>query len=308
MSTLTLRRVRRGLARRLIISISAFSARGGARRIQRIGRWIGAVHYLLSWPFIGRLKRDIARALDLPRRAAAAALRTAFLENNRAVFEIISLARPECDADALIDSVSVEHCERIDRAAVDGKGLILLGMHMGNGILMAAHLARMGYPVTVVYRDPRRLPPGLLGRALTNAGLGTIALDRENPTRSFRQMLRQLSQGQMLYVLMDQANKAEGTPRRFLGKPLKMPIGVPKLAMRTGAPVVPIHAESASPRWRFRVDPPLQADSPEQLLDAIIESMESAIRERPELWAWHHRRWKRYHFSTEPDPGSPSCP
>lgn len=302
------RRLRRGLARRLVLFISAFAARGGANRIRRIGRWIGAVHHALSWPFTGRLRRDIARALSISRGEAASALRTAYLESDRAVFEIISLARPECDVDELIGSVSVDDCEEIDRAAVEGKGMILLGMHMGNGILMAAHLARKGYPVTVVYRDPRRLPPGLLGTGLERAGLGTIALDRENPTRSFREMLRRISRGNMLYVLMDQANKAEGTPRRFLGKPLRMPIGVPRLATRTGAPVVPIHAESASPDWRFRVHPPLSADSPEALLDAIIDSMESAIRERPELWAWHHRRWKRYHFDTEPDPGNPSCP
>jgi lauroyl/myristoyl acyltransferase len=32
------------------------------------------------------------------------------------------------------------------------------------------------------------------------------------------------------------------------------------------------------------------------LLDGMIASMETQIRAHPGLWAWHHRRWKRYHF------------
>jgi len=298
MSARPVRKIRRRFASRLTIALSGLASRGGPTRIQRIGRLIGHAHYWLTWPFNGRLRADVARALNVSKRDAGAYLRQAFRDNDRAVFESIALAHPDCDADALVNTVHIEESERLGKPGRDGGGSILLGMHMGNGILMAARLARAGFPVHVVFRDPRRLPPGLLARSLERAGCRPLALDRDNPTRSFRRMIKILSSGGMLYVLMDQANKGEGAERRFLGKTVRMPSGIPSLAVRTGAPVIPVHAEAATPDWHFRVHPPLVADTPETMLDAMLESMNNQIIRYPGLWAWHHRRWKRYHFDS----------
>jgi len=298
MSARPLRRIRRTIASRLAIALSGFASRGGPGRIRRIGRLIGHMHYWATWPFNARLRRDIARVIDISPREAGAVLHQAFRDNDRAVFETLALAHPDCDPEALVDTVRIENMARLEDATTGGRGAILLGMHMGNGILMVASLARAGFPVHVVFRDPRRLPPGLLGQSLQRAGCVPVPLDRENPTRSFRQMLKILASGGMLYVLMDQANKGEGAPRRFLGKIVRMPSGIPSLAVRTGAPVLPIHAEAAAPDWRFRVHPPLVADTPDTMLDAMLASMQNQIIRHPALWAWHHRRWKRYHFDS----------
>jgi len=295
-----LRRTRRALAQRLILPLSGRAARGGPERIRRWGRTFGRVHHGLSWPLYGRLRRDIGVALAIERRQAARILKRAFIDNDRAVFEIIAQAHPDCDAAALVEAVEIENVERIDRLELP-HGAILLGMHMGNGIAMAGRLARHGRPVHVVFRDPRRLPPGLLARSIEAVGAIPLALDRGNPTRSFRTMLAVLRRGELLYVLMDQANKAEGLPRLLLGKQVNMPDGVPRLAARTGSPVLPIDAVGAGDGWRFRVGEPLMADDAGVLLDRICASMEAAIRAHPELWAWHHRRWKRYHFKA-PEP------
>jgi lauroyl/myristoyl acyltransferase len=292
-----LRRLRRRIASGLIIAFTGLAARGGAARTRSLGRALGAAHFVLAWPWHRRLRRDMARALGVDRRQATRLLRRAYRENDRAVFEIITLAHPRCPADALVDPVTIDDVDRL-RAAATGRGLILLGMHMGNGILMAARLAREGWPVHVVFRDPRRLPPGLLGRSLERAGCSPLPLDRGNPTRSFRRMLSVLRAGEVLFVLMDQANKREGAERIFLGKRLRMPTGIPGLAVRTGAPVVPVHVESAEEGWRFRIHAPLAGEDGDALLDAMVSSMEAQIRARPGLWAWHHRRWKRYHFES----------
>lgn len=298
MSARPLRRIRRRIASSLVLAASRLASRGGPARIRRIGRLIGRVHYWFSWPFNRRLRRDIAQVLDISAREAGAVLREAFRENDRAVFEVITLAHPECDPDALIDTVQIEDMAQLGSPETRARGAILLGMHMGNGILMAARLARAGFPVHVVFRDPRRLPAGLMARSLERAGCVPVALDRDNPTRSFRQMLKILSSGGMIYVLMDQANKGEGTQKRFLGKLVRMPGGIPSLAVRTGVPVFPVHVEAGSPGWRFRIHPPLVAETTEAMLDAMLKSMQDQIIRHPALWAWHHRRWKRYHFDT----------
>lgn len=303
-----LRRWRRHTGRTLAIRAADRAARRGPECIRRWGRGVGTAHYWAGWPAYRRLRRDIATALAVPRARAGAILRRAFRENDRAVFEIIALSRPDCDPDALIDSVRIDDAQRLENEPGRGNAAILLGMHMGNGILMAARLAREGWPVHIVFRDPRRLPPGLLGCSIERAGCVPVPLDRENPTRSFRRMLGILRGGGIIYALMDQANKREGTEKRFLGKRMRMPAGLPGLAVRAGVPVIPIHALSADDGWRFGVQAPLAAESAVAMLDAICASMEQAIRARPELWAWHHRRWKRYHFEPEPATKSePTC-
>lgn len=298
MKTWSARTLRRSLGRTAAIGLSGLASRGGPARIRCTGRMIGELHYWVSWPFNRRLRGDIARALGVPHRRAAAILRRAFRDNDRAVFEIISLAHPACDPERMIDDVEIRDMDRLPSGNPGDPGTIVLGMHMGNGILMAARLARAGQPVHVVFGNPRRLPPGLLARSLERAGCVPVALDRRNPTRSFRRMLRILNAGGMLYVLMDQASKTEGSEKRFLGKLLLMPSGIAALAVRSGAPVVPIHVESAARGWQFGVHPPLEADTVDGMLDVMVESMETRIRQHPDLWTWHHRRWKRYHFGS----------
>ena len=175
-----------------------------------------------------------------PARPASRILLGGARTNDGAIFEALSLARPGADAAGQVATVDVRNTEILDRLAEGGQGAILLGMHMGNGITMAGQLAAQGRPVHVVYRDPRRMRAGYLGECIAAGGATPIPLDRENPTRSFRQMLSVLKSGGLIYVLMDQASKQEGRERSFLGKTQRTPTGVLKLAERVGVPIVPV--------------------------------------------------------------------
>ncbi len=300
--TPSLRKVRRGLAQRLALGLAGWAARGGAHRVRRTGRTVGTLHWLLAWPFWGRLRRDVARALGVDRRRASRILLGGARTNDGAIFEALTLARPGADARALVDAVEIRNTEILDRLADRGRGALLLGMHMGNGILMAGKLAAQGRPSHVVFRDPRRMQPGYLEQCIAATGAIPIPLDRANPTRSFRQMLRVLSSGGLIYVLMDQASKQEGEIRSFLGKPQRTPTGVLKLAARTDVPIVPVDGLEREPDWVYGVREPLPpSDDLESTLDAVIAHMEDQVRERPAMWSWHQRRWKRYHF----DPSAP---
>lgn len=298
MSAARLRHFRRAVSRYFATALARFAARGGVNRIRRVGRMVGSTHHALTWPLQARLRSDIRQALGCSGRDAGRILAGGYRVNDRAVFEVLALSVPDCDPDALVDAVVIE---RIERLPAPGQGAVLLGMHMGNGILMASKLARSGWPVHVVAREPRRLADGTLSRAIERAGATPLALDRANPTRSFRQMMKVLRDGGLMYVLMDQANKGEGVPQRFLGKPMNMPGGVPGLALRCGVPVIPVHLEAADPDWVFRVGDALDGNDEDALLDAICASMEQQVRRLPGLWSWHQRRWKRYDFGSSPD-------
>ena len=297
-----LRKARRGLAQGLALALAGWAARGGARRVRQIGRAVGSLHWMLAWPFWGRLRRDVSRALGVDRRRASRILLGGARTNDGAIFEALTLARPGADPRSLVDAVEIRNTGVLDDLAARGQGAILLGMHMGNGILLAGKLAAQGRPAHLVFRDPRRMRPGYLEQCIAATGATPIPLDRENPVRSFRHMLRVLTSGGLIFVLMDQASKQEGEIRSFLGKPQRTPTGVLKLAERTGVPLVPIDGLEREPNWVFTVREPLpRADGLDATLDAVVAHMEGQVRERPALWSWHQRRWKRYHF----DPSAP---
>jgi lauroyl/myristoyl acyltransferase len=298
-SRVTFRRLRRGMAQRFSLALAGWAARGGPDRVRRTGQFVGDAHWLLAWPAWHRLRKDVARALQVDRRQASRILRGGARTNDGAIFEALTLGRPGADPAALVDTVDVLGTDRLDRLVEQKQGAILLGMHMGNGILMAGRLAAAGYPVHIVFREPRRLTPGTLHDCIAATPARPIPLDRENPTRSFRQMLRALNDGGLIYVLMDQASKQEGRPRPFLGKTQRTPTGVLKLAARAAAPIVPVDAIQRWPRWVYEVGEPLTTGPDlDSTLDAVVAHMEQRVRQRPELWSWHQRRWKRYDFAT----------
>ena len=72
---------------------------------------------------------------------------------------------------------------------------------------------------------------------------------------------------------------------------------VARLSQRTGAAVVPVFGEEL-PGGRYRVEalPPIRPAAGEDdaaLTGRYLATLEERVRERPELWLWLHRRWKR---------------
>jgi lauroyl/myristoyl acyltransferase len=294
-SPLSPRRLARRSLFHLLRGIAWLTALLSWRALRPVGGALGRLG--AAWPGGGRRKmeRDIARVLQVDDRAGARILREARRINDRAVVEILSMAAPGVDPAPLIRACRILETERLTPLVQDGRGAVLLGMHMGNGVLMAARLAQLGFPVSVLYRESHKLSPGYLGECLTRAGVDPIHLLRDSPSGGLRKALAALRGGRLVYVLMDQGAKEGGVPVRFLGKAVHMPTAVVKLAHRAGAPLLAVLPEAAEPDWVFRVTAPLDLDADADLaVVQIAEHMESHIRRYPELWAWHHRRWRRY--------------
>ncbi|MFU8814326.1 MAG: lysophospholipid acyltransferase family protein [Pseudomonadales bacterium] len=294
-----LRRTPRRLVRRslfhLLRSVAWLAALFGWRALRPLGGALGLMG--AAWPGAGRrqLEADIATVLGVDATAAASILREARRINDRAVVEVLSLGIPSVDSRSLIAACVILETERLQPLVDSGRGAVLLGMHMGNGVVMAARLAQLGFPVSVLYRESHKLAPGYLGRCLAEAGVQPIHLERDKPAGGLRQALGALRQGRLLYVLMDQGAKDGGVPVRFLDKAVRMPVAVVKLARRAGAPLLAVLPEAAEPEWLFRVTPPLDlAEDADAAVHQIADHMEAHIRRFPHLWAWHHRRWRRF--------------
>ena len=289
------RKTKRRIGSKLIIGLANWAGCGGVARVKATGHRLGLLHYYLAWPFNSKLRRDIAKALDVQADQARTVLRHGWVLNDQAAFEIIAQGNPDFNVEPLIDPTQIENTEILEPLRDQKRAAVLLSMHMGNTLLAASRLIRDGYRIRAVFREPHRLPKGYFGQCMERIHLRPLSMDRAKPSRVAMQMLRTLKQGEMVYVLMDQGTKTDGVEIEFLGKHILMPTGIVRLAMQTGVDVYPINLIEDGPEPRFRIDPPISmSDDTDQNVRALSRAMEQHIRAYPHLWGWHHRRWKRY--------------
>ena len=296
---MNVRRRTRRLGFHLLRGLARWLGPGGMARLRKAGHVIGQWHYRLA-PFQRRrLHRQMQRALgiDPADDRVPGWLAEAYRINDRAILEILAMYSGAVGLDDIGAAVTTSNLEHLDQALNAGKGVILLGMHMGNGVAMAAHLARRGYPMAVIYRESNKIPRHFFRDGLSSLGLQAIPADPASV--GVRQMIKALRDNRILFILMDQATKKGGVQQQFLGKTLQMPPGPAELARRTGAAVVPALLEGVDPTWHFRMGPPetLDRDQPLELaVEKLTSIMQSHIEKHPQWWTWHQRRWSRYAF------------
>ncbi|MEM1082115.1 MAG: lysophospholipid acyltransferase family protein [Pseudomonadota bacterium] len=264
-------------------------------RINRTGRALATLHYYLVWPWNHKLRLDMACALTMSYADASRLLKHSWILTDQAAFQILCQASSACDTNELIESVTVHHQERLLPLREQRKGALLLGMHMGNSLLAAAHLSRAGVAVRAVIREPHRLPVGHLETSLARIGLRPICMDRADPSKVAIEMLRALRRGEWVFVLMDQGTREGGLTVEFIDKRVNMPTGITRIAQKVGVDVFPINTLNDTPNMVYEIGEPIQMTDDRSLnVHLVSDHMQRQIRQFPHLWGWHHRRWKRY--------------
>lgn len=70
----------------------------------------------------------------------------------------------------------------------------------------------------------------------------------------------------------------------LLGHRLRLPVGMVRLAVKNGAPLVPYDGRIEAGERVLELHDPISGDDPEMLLARALETFEGVIRERP--WTW----------------------
>jgi len=190
---------------------------------------------------------------------------------------------------------SLKGREHLSAAMSRKRGAIILSAHVGNWEVLSALLAQAGVPLTVVARRPD--DPVLADRLSTlrgRWGVRTIWRDR-----GARPILRALANGRAVAMLIDQATDVAGEYVPFFDQPAHTPTGPAKIALRTGAPIVPVHmTDGPASSYVGVVDPPVTVDETEtpeaamRLTAELTTLIESWVREAPHTWVWMHDRWR----------------
>ena len=206
-----------------------------------------------------------------------------------------------------LDSFATIHgAEHMESALAKGRGLLVLASHFGNWELMSLAYAVRCRPFTVVFRPLDNPFLNLLVDEIRLRGPKTI------PKKgSVRQILRLLQRNEIVAILGDQnVDWYDGVFVPFFRDLACTNKALAVLAVRTGAPVVPIYnVRQADGSYAVIIKPAVDLISTGDTTSDIEENtalfnriVEGYIRENPEQWLWLHQRWKTRNFRPWPLP------
>jgi len=179
-----------------------------------------------------------------------------------------------------------------------GKGVLYLTGHIGAWELSSFAHALYGYPLHYMARplDNQRLD------ALVNKYRCASGNEPIFKNESARVMLRILKGGGTVGILADQNTMPEeGVFVDFFGKSACTTTGLARVALHTGAAVVPGYAywDESIQKYRLRFEPPVElirtGDTERDVFEntkRFTKVIEEIIRKHPDQWVWVHQRWK----------------
>jgi KDO2-lipid IV(A) lauroyltransferase len=262
-----------------------------------VSLWIGRRLGNLAWYVLPR-RRAITRANLI--RAFGDEVSPAEIERlARGSFEhfgmnlaevCVLLFRPR---GAILARVELAGHEHVEKAAAEGKGILLLSAHLGNWELLAPSHALTAFALSIVVRPlDEPILQRLAERFRLRSGVELIA-----KRNALRDILKALRQGRMVGMLLDQnSSRAEGVFVPFFRVPASTSKGLATISLRTGAPVVPVFIRRiAGGRHRVEFDAAVPRPNDGEPMTYTAEFnrvIESAIRRAPEQWFWMHERWR----------------
>jgi KDO2-lipid IV(A) lauroyltransferase len=265
------------------------------RVVRASGRALGRLAYLMSGSRRRTAVKNLAAAF--PGRPASehrAVAQAMFGHFGSMLLELVKFGT--YSPQRMLQASEVEGEERVWNALQQGRGVLLLSGHFGYWEMQGvAHGVRFN-PVSLLARP---LDNPKLHRALERirTSTGNTVIYRQG---AVRKMLRDLASNRGIALLIDQhLHSPDAIFIDFFQRPAATSSMLAEIALRTGAPVIPVFALPL-PRGRYRfiyehpVEPP-RPDSPDavrEFTQRCTDVLEMYVRRHPELWLWMHRRWR----------------
>lgn len=193
--------------------------------------------------------------------------------------------------------VELKGRENFDRARKTGKGILFFTGHFGSWEVFNLLPPAFGFGMNILVR---RIDNPLIESFVEDfrTRFGSVTLDK---TKSARTMFRVLENGELLGILADlNVQEREGIFVDFFGVPASTTTSIAKLAVKTGAIVLPAFAvwDDSKSKYVVHLEPPVEYrkddnsdENISELTQKITNVVERYVRKYPEQWLWIHKRW-----------------
>ncbi len=278
-----------------VVSIRSLACHLPDAVVRAWGSAIGMTFYVLDRPHrrvaLGNLAECFPYRSVRERRAIA---RRTFRHFGRLLLELLRFSALDDRRRAAL--VEIDGADHVRHAYAQGRGVLFFTGHFGFWELHALQHGAAFEPV------------GVLARTLDNPRLNTLLEEIRGATGNsciyrqgaVRHVLKTLAGRHGVALLIDQhMHSPDAIWVRFFQRPAATTSTLASLALRTGAPVVPVFAlPLPGGRYRFVYEPPVQppdGEGPEavhEFTQRCTDVLEMYVRRHPDLWLWMHRRWR----------------
>jgi KDO2-lipid IV(A) lauroyltransferase len=240
---------------------------------------------------VERLRSNYARVTGLPSSELDELVRAGMRSYARYWFDVFRL---NGKSPAWIEKNFVIPNEAlIFDALAEGRGVILVLGHLGNWDHAGAWLTGRGVPFTTVAE--RLEPTELFDRFVEfreSLGMEVIALTGgERPP--FEILADRLRDGRCLCLLADRDLSAHGVPVNFFDAVATMPAGPARLALETGAVLLPTTLWYDE-KWcvHAHIDDPVPHTDVATMTQHVADRFARTIAEHPQDWHMLQRLWQ----------------
>lgn len=224
------------------------------------------------------------------------------------LFEFLSLpwiSREKAEKDFIFHNV-----EHYEEAKAQGKGVLHITLHMGNGDYGCAAMALRGLPVNLISKKfkVKALNEFWFG---VRESMGTKFFDPHSPQTAYQIFSALKKKESVIFVLDQFMGRPFGIETTFFGKKTGTAYGLALFALKTKAPVVPVYTyRDENLRTHLVFEPAFKTSPQESQLQAEPEAsreiqianltqkyndwIETIVKKHPRQWMWLHRRWKTW--------------
>jgi lauroyl/myristoyl acyltransferase len=243
-----------------------------------------------------QLRKNLARIIGAAPADVPAALMRASLESyGRYWREAFRL--PTMDHRAVARRVHCRGGENLEAALAAGRGAVLALPHSGNWDMAGVWLVQTHGTFTTV---AERLKPESLYRRFIEyrESLGFEVLPLSGGTRTdfrapFEVLCERLRDNRVVCLMAERDLTRTGVEVDFFGEPTRMPAGSAKLAIETGAALLPVHCWFEGDDWAQFIQPALDCTSGDvgAITQALADRFAEGIATYPADWHMLQPQW-----------------
>lgn len=240
-----------------------------------------------------QLRRNLARVLaTTPAEVPDELIRDSVRSYARYWREAFRLPSMDLASQAAVIDRCVQGQEHLEAALAAGNGAVLALPHSGNWDMAGMWLVRKHGGLSTV---AERLKPESLYQRFVDyrESLGfeifPLSGGEQPPLQALSERLRE---NKVVCLLGERDLAKHGVPVTFFGEPTRMPAGAAKLAIDTGATLLPVHGYFDGNGWGFDISPAVDVSRGiDAATQTLADHFAAGIRAHPADWHMLQPLW-----------------
>ncbi|TNC26450.1 phosphatidylinositol mannoside acyltransferase [Amycolatopsis alkalitolerans] len=258
-------------------------------------------------PGVRQLRKNLARVVPQAGQAELDELtRQAMRSYTRYWLEAFRLPTMDVDAVRGRFQSALTGVENLEAALTEGNGAVVVLPHMGNWDV--AGLWLVGYAGSFTTVVERLRPESVFRRFVAyRESLGFELVPASGGTGPFRLLLQRLRENKVVCLVGDRDLAGSGVPVEFFGERTRMPPGAARLALSTGAALLPVGVWFTDDGWAARIHPRIRVTARAEIpaaVQAMADIFAGDIAAHPADWHMLQKLWTADFGDAEPEPAA----